>query len=170
MFQKYLFYHTFFLMSYFVSLCNAFSVSDLLCGLLFVRKIYIYVISTVECILYHDAYWSLNSLSENSSCIVISFFLKEKENQKQTVNYYERIWGLWILFCFVFVFYMYMEVWEKGIQSCMFLNCSWLFDIIFRHRTVHTVIMEGFDFTIAWFGLLSGLSGLPDGTCFVFTL
>lgn len=58
------FYHTgfFFLMSCFVSLCNAFSVSDLLCGLLSVRKICIYVINTVECVLYHDAYWSLNSL------------------------------------------------------------------------------------------------------------
>lgn len=68
--QKCQFYHTiFFLMFCFVSLCNAFSASDLLCDLLFAGKMYIHVISTVADVLYHDAYWSLNSLSENSSCV-----------------------------------------------------------------------------------------------------
>lgn len=84
--QKCRFYHTtFFLMFCFVSLCNAFNASALLCDLLFVGKIYMYVISTVEHVLYHDAYWSLNSLSENSSCVAISFFLKKKKIQNQTL-------------------------------------------------------------------------------------
>lgn len=97
-------------MSCFVSLCNDFSVSDL-CGLLSVKKICIYVINSVECVLYHDAYWSLNSLSENSSAVAISFFLifKKKEfKTKQSITVKE--FGFPSLFWFFFVFCMYIEL------------------------------------------------------------